>query len=214
MSITLYADAFWISPWVFSVYVGLREKGLAFDVREKKLHEGETRRDDDYAARSRTARVPAIDDGGFWLAESMAILEYLEESRPTTPRLFPADLQGRALARQLSLWIRSVDTWPLAEERPTHTMFYERATAPLSDKAKRTADKLLTVAERFVPRHGSELFGAWCITDAELAFILHRLILNGHDVPTRIRGYAEAQWQRPSVAEWVAHRRPPYVPYD
>jgi glutathione S-transferase len=210
--ITLYSDAFWISPWVFTAFVALREKGLAFEVKEVKLQEDETKRPE-YAAATMTARVPSICDDGFWLAESIAIVEYLEESLPSAPRLWPAKTHERARARQLSSWIRSIDTWPIAEERPTHTMFYERAKEPLSAEASRAVDKLFAVADRFVRADSPYLFDAWCITDAELAFILERLILNGHDVPAKARAYATAQWKRPSVAEWVSHKRNPYLPY-
>lgn len=47
-----------------------------------------------------------------------------------------------------------------------------------------------------------------------LGFMLHRLILNGDPVPPRVRAYAEAQWQRPAVREWVEQRRIPLVPYE
>ena len=43
--------------------------------------------------------------------------------------------------------------------------------------------------------------------------MFHRLILNGDPLPDRLRRYAERQWQRPSVKEWVDRERPPYVPY-
>ncbi len=210
--IILYSDAFWISPWVFTAHVALREKGAAFEVREVRLHEADQKREG-YQSSTLTGRVPAIENGGFWLAESLAIVEYLDDVLPSAPRLLPADVQERAHARQLSSWIRSMDTWPLADERPTSTMFYERATAPLSDAANRAVAKLYEVADRFVSVGQPDLFERWCITDAELAFILHRLILNGHDVPAKLRDYAEAQWKRPSVTEWVTHERNPYVPY-
>jgi glutathione S-transferase len=210
--IVLYSDAFWISPWVFSVHVALREKGAGFEVREVGLHTGDQRRES-YRSQTLTGRVPAIENGGFWLAESMAIIEYLDEVLPAAPRLLPEDTQDRAHARQLCSWIRSLDTWPIAEERPTSSMFYERATKPLSDVATRAVAKLYEVADRFVPSGRPCLFGGWCIADAELAFILQRLILNGHDVPGRLRAYAGEQWKRPSVVEWVTHERKPYVPY-
>lgn len=50
--------------------------------------------------RTPIARVPAISHGDFWLTESMAIAEYLEDvlPPPSYPRLFPADPQ-RATSR-------------------------------------------------------------------------------------------------------------------
>lgn len=45
--------------------------------------------------------LPALDDGGFVLTESAAILEYIEETRPFPP-LMPGDAQGRARARMFA----------------------------------------------------------------------------------------------------------------
>jgi glutathione S-transferase len=211
-NIVLYSDAFWISPWVFTAHVALREKGVAFEVKEVSLHAAEQKHES-YQTSTLTGRVPAIENAAFWLAESLAIVEYLDELVPDAQRLLPKGLSDRAHARQLCSWIRSMDTWPIADERPTSTMFYEHAKAPLSDGAKRAVEKLFQVAGRFVPSGRPDLFDGWCIADAELAFILHRLILNGHDVPARLREYAERQWKRASVKEWVTHARAPFVPY-
>jgi hypothetical protein len=43
--------------------------------------------------------------------------------------------------------------------------------------------------------------------------MLQRLIKTGHDVPARIRAYADAQWLRPAVKEFCAQKRPPFRPY-
>ena len=91
----------------------------------------------------------------------------------------------RARARQVHGWLRS-DLMPLRDERPTTTMFYARATAPLSERAQAAADKLLRAAEQLVPNGEGPLFGEFCVADADLAFMLHRLILNADEVPERI----------------------------
>src|SRR5262249_50730021 len=142
-SLRLYSDSFWISPYVFSAFVGLREKGLPFEVSEVSLSDGAQLRPD-YRDRSLTARVPALEHDGFWLSESSAFVEYLDEAfpAPTYPRLLPRDLRERARARQLMAWLRS-DLAALREERATHTMFYERATQPLSAAGAHAAAKLI-----------------------------------------------------------------------
>jgi glutathione S-transferase len=40
--------------------------------------------------------------------------------------------------------------------------------------------------------------------------MLQRLVKTGHVVPETIRAYADAQWQRPAVQEFVHQKRPPY----
>jgi len=210
--ITLHAETLWISPYVFSSFVALREKRLAFDVVEVALSEG-AQQQPEYRDRSITAKVPALQHGDFWLAESSAIAEYLDDvfPPPRHPRLLPEDLRARARARQIMAWLRS-DLAALREERPTITMFYERATQPLSAAGAADAAKLLRVAGQLVPATGSYLFGAWSLADSELAFMLHRLILNDHAVPAPVAEYAASQWARPSVRAFVEHRRPAILP--
>ena len=206
----LYVDRFWISPYVFSCFVALREKGIAFETRDVGLDRGD-QKTDDYRARSITGRVPSLTDGDFSLAESQAIVEYLEDVQPTPP-ILPHDSKERARARQLLAWIRS-DLDALRAERPTTTMFYDHTSVPLSKAGEAAAAKLVDVASRLVPDGRTQLFGAWSIADADLAFMLHRLLLNGHDVPAKVRAFAETQWSRPSVAEFVRRERPAYVAY-
>ncbi len=209
---TLYGETLWISPYVFSSFVALREKGIPFDVEEVALVEGRHLQPS-YRDASLTARVPALEHDGFRLSESSAIAEYLEDVFPPTgrARLFPAGVRERAQARQLMAWMRS-DLGALRDERSTVTMFYRFRLPPLSDAAARDAAKLIRVAEQSIPAGGGSLFGSWCLADSELAFMLHRLILNREDVPARVRAYAEAQWARPSAREYIEHARPATVP--
>jgi glutathione S-transferase len=209
---TLYAESMWISPYVFSSYVALREKGAAFDVVEVALIDGEHRRAEYYSS-SVTGRVPSLDHDGFRIAESSAIAEYLEEAlpAPASPGLFPESIRDRARARQIMAWLRS-DLVALRDERSTITMFYRFRLQPLAGQALRDAERLVRVAEQVVPASAGPLFGAWSLVDAELAFMLHRLLLNGDPVPQRVAEYARSQWVRPSVREFVEHSRTPTVP--
>src|SRR5512132_400125 len=99
-TLTLFADTFWISPYVFSCFVTLREKGLDFSVEpvalQSKEQEVPTFRDGTF-----TGRVPALRHGDFWLAESQAILEYLEDAFPDTPRALHLDVPARPRARPI-----------------------------------------------------------------------------------------------------------------
>jgi glutathione S-transferase len=212
-SIVLYTDAFWISPYVFTCFVALREKGLPFKTRSVALQDKE-QRGAAFRTRSLTGRVPALEHGDFMLTESNAIVDYLEEAfpAPAYPSVYPADVQARARARQLLGWIRT-DLIPIREERATHTMFYTRATDPLSAAGRDAAERLLFVADQLVTEGTPTLFGAFGIADADLAFMLQRLLLNGEPVPAKLASYARGVWERPSIREFVTHVRLPYVPY-
>jgi glutathione S-transferase len=212
-SIVLYVDDLWISPYVFSAFVALREKGMPFQTRDVALHKGDQKRPE-YLDRTLTGRVPALQHGDFVLAESSAIAEYLEDvfAPPKYPRLFPQDLKLRARARQIMAWIRS-DLMAIRDERPTTTMFYQPADQPLSAKGEEARDKLLHVANGLIHEGETSLFGEYSIADSDLAFMLQRLIINGHDVPVKVRNFAHAQWQRPGAQEYINRKRPPNNPY-
>ncbi len=207
---TLFVDRFWISPYAFTAFVALEEKGVDYAVTEVSLGDGEHKQAD-YAQRSVTGRVPMLVHGDFALAESSAIAEYVDEAFDG-PRLMPSDPEERARARQVMAWIRS-DLMALREERSTSTMFYERAKRGLSTKGQASADKLVEVASRLVPVGATSMFKTWSIADADLGFMLHRLILNGDHVPDALNDYARSQWERPSVTAFVQHARPPFEPY-
>ncbi|HEY8925250.1 MAG TPA: glutathione S-transferase, partial [Polyangia bacterium] len=75
------------------------------------------------------------------------------------------------------------------------------------------AEKLIRVASAFIPGDRATLFESFCIADADLAMMLHRLIANHLPIPAKLHDYAQAQWQRPSIRTFVQHPRRPYVPY-
>jgi len=209
--LTLWVDAFWISPYAFSSYVALEEKQLPYDVEEVAMHRAENRAPD-YARRSLTARVPMLRHGDFHLSESSAIAEYLEDAFPSTPRLIPADARQRARARQVMAWVRS-DLMPIREERSTNTIFYEPATAPLSEKARKAAEKLLTATESLLAPGATSLFGTFSIADADLTLMLQRLGKSGHPLGDKVQRFVDATWSRPSVRKWVDRERATFVPY-
>jgi glutathione S-transferase len=207
----LYIDRFWISPYSFSTYVALLEKQLSFRVIEIALDQ-QQQKSSAYLEVSFTGRVPTFVDGKIHLSESSAIAEFLEDSYPDK-KLFPEKIEDRAYARMIMAWLRS-DFTLLRAELPSHTMFYEKAMDSLSDGALSETRKLLTFCDRFIGKnHDHQLFTNWCLADAEISFMLHRLILNEHKLPPKIVEYAEANWSRHSVEQFVKRSRPNYVPY-
>ena len=98
----LYVDGFWNSPYAFSAYVCLKEKGVSFETREVNLHE-KAQKAPAFRAKSVTARVPVLEQGDFRLSESSAIVEYLEDTfaPPKYTAMLPAAPRDRARARQI-----------------------------------------------------------------------------------------------------------------
>jgi len=85
----------------FRVRIALELKGLPYDYVPVHLVKGEHRKDD-YASVSPSLLVPTlVTDSGEQLGQSMAQIEYLDETHPEPP-LLPADPLGRARVRALS----------------------------------------------------------------------------------------------------------------
>ena len=205
----LWGEKNYYSPYVFSCFVALTEKGVPFELRTFDLFAGEHKLGD-YAARSITGRVPSLQHGDLWLAESSAIDEYLEEvfPPPRYARLYPARPAERARARQLQAWVRS-DLMPLREERPTSSVFMKEPVKPLTPAGQEAAGRVVRAAEALLPQGATWLFGDFGVADADLAMMLQRLVANGDPVPPRVRDYAGRVWDRPSVKAWRARSPKP-----
>jgi maleylacetoacetate isomerase len=85
----------------YRVRIALALKGLEYDYVPVHLAKNE-QFNESYAAVSAARLVPMLRDGDNLLTQSLAIIEYLEETHPTPP-LLPADAVGRARVRGLAL---------------------------------------------------------------------------------------------------------------
>jgi glutathione S-transferase len=99
MAIVLYYGSG--SPYAWKVQLALEHKALPYERRVLSFSAGDTRKPEFIALNPRH-RVPTIDDDGFVLYESNAIVEYLDEQYPGRGApLFPGDARSRALVRRL-----------------------------------------------------------------------------------------------------------------
>ena len=107
---------FWRSLATYRVKVAMALKGVKADEVSIDLLKGE-QHNKDFIAVNPQAVVPALvlDDGGPPLFQSLAIMEYLEETKPQPP-LLPKDPRGRARVRGLAL-ISAADAHPLVTPR-------------------------------------------------------------------------------------------------
>jgi maleylpyruvate isomerase len=88
------------SSAAFRVRIALALKGLPYDYAAVHLVRGEQLQPG-YRELHPDGLVPALEDAGEVLTQSMAIMEYLDEVHPERP-LLPADALGRAKVRALA----------------------------------------------------------------------------------------------------------------
>jgi maleylacetoacetate isomerase len=116
--------SFWRSLATFRVRIALNLKGIQPDeVIEVNLLKGQ-QREAEYRAVNPQMVIPALVDGqGSVLFQSLAIIEYLDETHPH-PRLLPADPAARARVRGLAQ-IVACDAHPLIVPRVREYLEHE-----------------------------------------------------------------------------------------
>jgi maleylacetoacetate isomerase len=110
MSETRRLSGFFRSSTSYRVRIALALKGLEWEGEAISLPRME-HRTDAFLARNPQGLVPVLEDGGRSYAQSLAIIEYLEERYPDPP-LLPAGIEARHYVRALSLII-ACDIHPL-----------------------------------------------------------------------------------------------------
>ena len=113
MTMALYS--FWRTSATYRVRVALALKGLAVEERNVDLEAGE-QRSEAFLALNPLGGIPALTiEGRQPLTQSLAILEYLDDTTPQPP-LLPADPYGRARVRSIALMM-GADTHPFITPR-------------------------------------------------------------------------------------------------
>ncbi len=116
----------------FRVRIAMQLKGLAYDYIPVHIAKGEHRQAA-YAAVSPELLVPVLEVDGQRLGQSMAIIEYLDETHPE-PALLPRDALGRARVRALAQTV-ACEIHPLNNLRVLKYLIHEMG---VSDDAKNT----------------------------------------------------------------------------
>lgn len=108
--LTLYS--YWRSSAAYRVRIALHLKGLAYAQRPVHLlNNGGEQRSPEYLQVNPQALVPVLLDGERAIRQSLAIMEYLDESFPAIP-LLPAMARDRARVRGLAQLV-ACDIHPL-----------------------------------------------------------------------------------------------------
>ncbi|XP_067280610.1 glutathione S-transferase theta-1b [Pseudorasbora parva] len=101
MSLEIYLDLF--SQPCRSVYIFAQKNNIQFDHKKIALFDG-YQYGEEFGKINLLRKLPAIKDGDFCLAESIAIMMYLAEKFHTPDHWYPADLQKRARVNEYLSW--------------------------------------------------------------------------------------------------------------
>ncbi|MBE0625378.1 MAG: maleylacetoacetate isomerase [Burkholderiales bacterium] len=153
---------FFRSSAAFRLRIALNCKGLVYEPVPVSLPKGEHKLAG-YLQLHPQGLVPALDDGGRILVQSLAVMEYLEETRPQPP-LLPADAADRAYVRALAQMI-ACEIHPLNNLR---TLRYVKNTYGLDEEGVRLwyrhwIAEGLAGLEAFL--EGSKKYGKYCYRD-------------------------------------------------
>jgi len=217
-NLVLYIGEKNISSWSMRAWLALRHKVLPFEERTIEL-----RRDADRHQRRRvspTGRVPVLHHGERAVPDSLAIIEYLEETfpPPVHPALWPREAGARAHARWMAATMHSGFT-KLRESMSFNLCFLSRPPAP-SPEALLEAEDMLRLLQDALGRRkdsGPFLFGPFGAADVMYAPAIVRL--TSFRVPTAgapaTAGYMESVLSHPPVKRWMdaARALPPRETY-
>jgi maleylacetoacetate isomerase len=124
---------YWRSSACYRVRIALNLKGLRY--KQKTVHlirDGGEQHSTAHRELNPQETVPVLTDGGRVIRQSLAIIEYLEETWPGPPTLLPTAARDRAHVRGLALLV-ACDIHPLNNLR---VLQYLKDTLGVSEEAK------------------------------------------------------------------------------
>lgn len=182
-----------VSPYVARVVLAARYKGLAL---APVTPPGGGIKSPEYLAMNPLGKMPALEDGGRCIAESMIILEYLDDAHPDRPLLPRAALdraQVRLLGRITDLYVMPQATGFFRNMNPAQRNQTE------VEASKQGLAKALADLEHFMG--GGPYAFADVPTQADCAMLPCMLIMSG---VVAAFGITDIFADRPRLKAWFA----------
>jgi glutathione S-transferase len=201
-----------VSPFVRKVLVTGAEKGVTFEHRPTNPRASE---DPDFLQASPFRKIPALKDGDYTLADSTAIIVYLEARHPS-----PAVIPAEARARGKAIWFEEVADTILAPA--VSKVFLNRVILPVflgmpgneaeaTEALAETLPPMLAYLETVVPASGFLVGDSFSIADISVVSVLINLSLSKADLDAakypKLTAYYSRITARPSFATLVAGDR-------
>jgi glutathione S-transferase len=214
LSLTLVIGNKNYSSWSLRPWIAMKVAGIAFDEVVISLDAA------DFKPRvlkiSGTGKVPALDDNGIHVWESLAILEYLAERFPAA-KLWPADPAARAQARAISSEMHA-GFLPLRRALPMN-MWRPVRKRELNEETRANVRRIQSLWAESRSRYGAGgpfLFGPFGAADAMYAPVVARFHTYDVDVDEPARAYMNAVMALPAWADWkdAALKEPWVLPED
>ncbi|KVI11312.1 Glutathione S-transferase/chloride channel, C-terminal [Cynara cardunculus var. scolymus] len=178
----------------FSVRIALNLKGLDYEYKAVNLFKGEQHRPE-FLKINPIGFIPALMDGDMVLADSFAIILYLEEKYPQHP-LLPCDLAKRAINYQKYIG----DNVGLEEKVPWVHKHVGKGFTALEKLLKDHAGKYAT---------GDEIFLADVLLAPYIVGYLQRYNFDMSEYPLLSR-LAEAYKQVPAIQDAMPEKQPDF----
>jgi maleylpyruvate isomerase len=193
------------------VRIALHLKGVLYEQKSYALRNGE-QRSVDFLGFNPQGLVPALEIDGLTLTQSIAICEYLDETRPE-PRLLPVDVQARARVRAMVLAI-ACDVHPVQNLKVLQSVAKLANDGAAGDLwARNVCDEGLDAfADMVAPVRGSHCFGDK-ITLADIALIPQMANARRFGVDIRWPDLVEIEAQclaSPAFRETAPDRQPDF----
>ena len=180
------------------------ELGLAYEHIKTAVSDGGTRTPA-YLKINPAGHIPAIDDDGFALSESMAINLYLAKKHG---KLYPAGAQGEAKAWQWSFWVMAELDQPVVRWI-THSMLLpmEARNTAVAREAREAMEWPLQVLDGELARQPYLAdASAFTVADLNVASVLYRLLFVDLSGKPHLAAWLKRCWERPAAKKARALR--------